>query len=137
MKKTFAILLLIVTASFTVAISAPKYQKAGQVSIVSFDALANSGVVTLGANYNEYSWEIKWKALVAATPALTIVPCNASCSYALYGSLDGATWTSIKSSAAGTAGLTYVTGINLNYIKFVPAITPTTTAIATVVFKAQ
>ena len=107
------------------------------VRVISFDSLANSSTVTLGGNFTTYTYELKWKALVAGTPATTPVACNSTCSYALQGSLDGATWTTLRSSDATTGGITYVSGMTVNYVRFVPAVTPTTTAIATVTFKAQ
>lgn len=138
MRKTFLIIALLM---FTVLLGfgSPGFRTYDNADVVvtSFDSLANSAAITLGGNYTNYTWELKWKALVAGTPASTPVACNSTCAYALQGSLDGSTWTTLKSTDATTGGVTYVSGMTVNYVRFVPAITPTTTAIATVTFKAQ
>lgn len=135
--------LLLISLVFVMAVlgfSSPGFRSLpnARVFVTSFDSLANSAAITLGDNFTTYTYEIKWNAIVSGTPVSTPVACNSTCSYALQGSLDGATWTTLKSTtAAAGSGLTYVSGMSVNYVRFVPAVTPTTTAIATVTLKAQ
>ncbi len=138
MRKPLLILMLLLAVTLMgFGMPGIRTNSNAQLEVTSFDSLAASSAITLGGNFTTYTYELKWKALVAGTPATTPVACNSTCSYALQGSMDGSTWTTLKSSDATTGGITYVSGMTVNYVRFLPAVTPTTTAIATVTFKAQ